>query len=234
MRLSTENDELRDCVMALKLMGKKRGMTHLFDEKGNVVVCTVIEMEPNVVTQIKTQDTDGYDAVQIGFDKVTTKDARTMDRRVTKPLRGHFKKANVEPRRHMLESRIKDVSEYEIGQELDVTAFNEIQHIDATATSIGKGFQGAMKLHGFRGMPASHGAKKNHRSLGSTGNRSTPGRNFPGGKRASQMGNRQVTIQSLEVVKIIPEENVIVVKGSIPGPKNGVVTMRQAVKKAGV
>lgn len=219
--------------MALKLMGKKRGMTHLFDEKGNVVVCTVIEMEPNVVTQIKTQQTDGYDAVQVGFEKVTTKDARTIERRVSKPERGHFKKAGVEPRRHMLETRLSNVAEYEVGQEVGVTAFNDVKFIDATATSIGKGFQGAMKLHNFSGMPASHGAKKNHRSLGSTGGRSTPGRCFPGGKRASQMGNRRVTIQSLEIVQIIPEENVVVVKGSIPGPKNGVVTMRQAVKKAG-
>lgn len=217
--------------MALKLMGKKRGMTHFFDEKGNVVVCTVIEMEPNVVTQIKTQDKDGYDAVQLGFEKVTTKDARTIERRVTKPMRGHFGKAGVEPRRHVLESRLTDVSGYEVGQEFDVTAFNEIKYIDATATSIGKGYQGAMKLHNFRGMPASHGAKKNHRSLGSTGSISIGNR--AGGKKAAQMGNRQVTVQSLEVVEIIPEENVVVVKGSIPGPKNGVVTMKQAVKKAG-
>lgn len=217
--------------MALKLMGKKRGMTHFFDEKGNVVVCTVIEMEPNVVTQIKTQDKDGYDAVQLGFEKVTTKDARTIERRVTKPMRGHFGKAGVEPRRHVLESRLTDVSGYEVGQEFDVTAFNEIKYIDATATSIGKGYQGPMKLHNFRGMPASHGAKKNHRSLGSTGSISIGNR--AGGKKAAQMGNRQVTVQSLEVVEIIPEENVVVVKGSIPGPKNGVVTMKQAVKKAG-
>lgn len=217
--------------MALKLMGKKRGMTHFFDEKGNVVVCTVIEMEPNVVTQIKTQDKDGYDAVQLGFEKVTTKDARTIERRVTKPMRGHFGKAGVEPRRHVLESRLTDVSGYEVGQEFDVTAFNEIKYIDASATSIGKGYQGAMKLHNFRGMPASHGAKKNHRSLGSTGSISIGNRK--GGKKAAQMGNRQVTVQSLEVVEIIPEENVVVVKGSIPGPKNGVVTMKQAVKKAG-
>lgn len=217
--------------MALKLMGKKRGMTHFFDEKGNVVVCTVIEMEPNVVTQIKTQDKDGYDAVQVGFEKVTTKDARTIEKRVTKPMRGHYSKAGVEPRRHVLESRMTDVSEFEVGQEFDVTAFNEVKFIDATAVSIGKGFQGAMKLHNFRGMPASHGAKKNHRSLGSTGNMS--GRSYPGGKKAAQMGNRQVTIQSLEVVEVIPEENVVVVKGSVPGPRNGVVTIRQAVKKAG-
>ena len=217
--------------MALKLMGKKRGMTHFFDEKGNVVVCTVIEMEPNVVTQIKTQEKDGYDAVQVGYNKVTTKDSRTIEKRVTKPLRGHYKKANVEPRRSLLESRLSDVTGYEIGQEFDVTAFKDVKFVDATAISIGKGFQGAMKLHGFRGMPASHGAKKNHRSLGSTGNMT--GRSYPGGKKPAQMGNKQVTIQSLEVVEIIPEENVVVVKGSIPGPKNGVVTMREAVKKAG-
>lgn len=219
--------------MALKLMGKKRGMTHMFDDKGNVVVCTVIEMEPNVVTQIKTQENDGYNAVQVGFGKVQAKDPRTVERRVSKPLRGHYKKSGVEPRKFLQESRLENVADYQIGQEIDVSTFSAYKYVDATATSIGKGFQGAMKLHGFRGMPASHGAKKNHRSLGSTGNRSTPGRCFPGGKRASHMGNRRVTVQSLEIVEIHSEENILVVKGAIPGPKNGVVTLRQAVKKAG-
>lgn len=220
-------------ALKLKLMGKKRGMTQLFDEKGNVVVCTVIEMEPNVVTQIKTEKTDGYNAVQTGFEKITGKDPRTIERRTTKPLLGHYKKGGNAPRRHLQETRLEDVSEFTLGQEIGVTHFNEIAYVDATATSIGKGYQGAMKLHNFKGMPASHGAKKNHRSLGSTGNRSTPGRCFPGGKRASQMGNKQVTVQSLEVVRVIPEENLLVVKGALPGARNGLVSIRKAVKKTG-
>jgi large subunit ribosomal protein L3 len=219
--------------MTLKLMGKKRGMTHLFDEKGNMVICTVIEMEPNVVTQVKTVEKDGYSAVQMGFEKVVTKDARTVEKRVSKPMIGHYNKAGVEPRKHLQESRMTNVEGYEVGQEIGVSAFNEVEFVDATAISIGKGFQGAMKLHNFSGMPASHGAKKNHRSLGSTGGRSTPGRCFPGGKRASHMGSKQVTIQSLRVVEVIPEENVIVVKGAVPGARNSVVTIRQAVKRTG-
>lgn len=218
--------------MALKLMGKKRGMTQLFDEKGNVVVCTVIEMEPNVVTQVKSEDVDGYCAVQTGFDKIVTKDKRTVKRRSTKPLLGHFKKGNITPRRHLQETRLENVDGYTVGQEIDVSYFDKIQFVDATAISIGKGYQGAMKLHNFHGMPASHGAKRNHRSLGSTGGL-TPSRCFPGGKRASQMGNKKVTVQSLRVVQVNLEENVLVVEGAVPGPRNGVVTIRQAVKKMG-
>lgn len=220
--------------MTLKLMGKKRGMTHMFDDNGNVVVCTVIEMEPNVVTQVKTQEKDGYNAVQVGYGRIKTKDVRTIEKRVSKPLRGHYGKSGIEPRKHLQETRLDNVSDFEVGQEFGVSTFSELKYVDATATSIGKGFQGAMKLYGFRGMPASHGAKKNHRSLGSTGNRSTPGRCFPGGKRASQMGNKQVTIQNLEIVEVLSNENVLVVKGAVPGPRNGVVTLKQAVKKAGV
>lgn len=217
--------------MSRKLMGRKRGMTRLFDEQGNAVVATVIEVEPNIVTQIKTPETDGYSAVQIGFEKVTTKDPRTIERRVKKPLRGHFAKANVEPRRHLQEMREDSVEEFTVGQEFTVDLFKVGDEIDAIATSKGKGFQGAMKLHNFKGGRASHGASLSHRSLGSTGMRSTPGRCVPGGKRASHMGDRTVTVQNLEVVMVNPEDNVILVKGSVPGPRDGFVTIQQAVKK---
>lgn len=218
--------------MALKLMGKKLGMTHLFDEKGNIIVCTVIEVEPNVVVQIKTKEKDGYSAIQTGYGKVTAKKPQTIEKRVTKPRMGHFKKAGLEPRRNLAESRMENTEEYSIGQEIGVGAFSEILFIDATAISIGKGYQGAMKLHNFGGMKASHGTGPTHRHLGSTGNRSTPGRCFPGGKRASHMGAKQVTVQSLQVVEVKEQDNLIVVKGSVPGPRNGLVTLTQAIKRA--
>jgi large subunit ribosomal protein L3 len=216
--------------MALKLMGKKRGMTQHFDAKGNVVVCTVIEAEPNVVTQVKTKESDGYIALQLSFEKIIVKDPRTIAKRSSKALRGHFSKAGVEPRRHMLESRLDDVKEYAVGQEIGVSLFSEIAYIDASAMSKGKGYQGVMKLHNFRGGPASHGSSF-HRHAGSTGMRSTPGRCLPGGKRASHMGYDKVTVQNLRVVAVLPEENVILVEGAVPGPRNGLVYLSQAVKK---
>lgn len=217
--------------MARKLMGKKRGMTHMFDDNGNLVVCTVIEAEPNVITQIKTTANDGYDAVQIGFEEIKTKDERTVQKRVRKPQLGHFNKAGVSPRRYLTEYRVDTLEGLEVGQEIGVDQFDGVEFIDATARSIGKGFQGVMKLHNFRGYPASHGTGPVHRHAGSTGMRSTPGRCLKGGKRASQMGNRMTTTQSLQVVTIVKEDNLIVVKGAVPGPKNGLVTLTEAVKK---
>jgi len=216
--------------MALTLMGKKRGMIQLFDEKGNVVVCTVIQAEPNVVTQIKTKETDGYTAVQLGFEKVTGKTEQTIEKRAGKPRLGHFKKAGVEARRFLLESRADSVDEFQMGQEISVEAFNGVEFVDATAVSKGKGYQGVMKRHNFAGGPASHGSGF-HRHAGSTGMRSTPGRGLPGGKKAGQMGNEQVTVQNLKVVRIEAEDHLIIVKGQVPGPRNGLVYLTQAKKK---
>lgn len=216
--------------MSLRMMGKKRGMLQLFDEKGNAVVCTVIQVEPNVVTQIKTKETDGYTAVQLGFNKIKGKTQYTIDKRTGKPLLGHFKKANVEPRRHLIESRLDSVEAYPIGSEIGVSAFDGVEFIDATAISKGKGYQGVMKRHNFAGGPASHGSGF-HRHAGSTGMRSTPGRGLPGGKKAGQMGNERVTVQNLRVVRIDPENHLIIVKGQVPGANNGLVYLRQAVKK---
>lgn len=214
----------------LKLMGKKRGMIHLFDDKGHSVACTVIEVQPNVVVQVKTKDTDGYDALQIGFDEVKTKDPRTVEKRVTKPLIGHFKKAGTAPRRHLLESKVKSVDAYSAGQLLDVKLFENEKLIDVTAISKGKGYQGVIKRHNFAGGPAAHGSGF-HRHGGSTGMRTSPGRGLPGQKMAGHMGAEKVTTQSLKVVAIDTEENVVLVEGSVPGPKGGLVYLASAMKK---
>lgn len=216
--------------MALTFMGKKRGMIQLFDEKGNVIVCTVIQAEPNVVTQIKTKETDGYNAVQLGFEKVVGKTQQTIERRTGKPQLGHFKKAGVEARRFLIETRIDSVGEYELGQEISVELFNEIEFVDATAISKGKGYQGVMKRHNFAGGPASHGSGF-HRHAGSTGMRSTPGRGLPGGKKAGHMGHEKVTVQNLKIVRVDAEDGLIIVKGQVPGPRNGLVYVKQAKKK---
>lgn len=216
--------------MALKLMGKKRGMVQLFDDQGNVTVCTVIEAEPNVITQIKTKESDGYTALQLGFDKITCKDNRTVVTRAKKPLFGHFQKNSIEPRRHLVEARLDSVDGYTVGQELGVKLFAEFPQIDVTAMSKGKGYQGVIKLHNFSGGPASHGSGF-HRHAGSTGMRSTPGRCLPGGPRPSHMGDDRKTVQNLQVVRIDEENNLIIVKGAVPGPKNGLVYIQAAVKK---
>lgn len=216
--------------MTLKLMGKKRGMVKLYDDQGQMVPCTVIEIEPNIVTQIKTEESDGYNAVQLGFEKIKVKDSRTIEKRVKKPLRGHFKKAGVDPRRHLAESRIENSKEYTIGQEVNVSVFDDVKFVDATATSKGKGYQGVIKLHNFAGGPGAHGSSF-HRHHGSTGMRSTPGRVLPNGKAASQMGNRSVTVQNLRVVMIVKEDNLLIVEGQVPGAKNGLVYITKATKK---
>lgn len=216
--------------MALKLMGKKRGMVQLFDENGNVVVCTVIEAEPNIVTQIKTKESDGYNAIQLGFEKIQAKDPRTLETRAKKPQMGHFRKSGVEPRRYLTELRVDNVEGYALGQELGVSVFAEVTYVDATATSKGKGFQGVIKLHHYSGGPAAHGSGF-HRHAGSTGMRSTPGRCLPGGKRASHMGDDRVTVQNLKVVMVKEEDNLIIVKGQVPGPRDGLVYITEAKKR---
>lgn len=216
--------------MALKLMGKKRGMTQLFDDKGNIIVCTVIEAEPNVVTQVKTKESDGYNAIQLGFSKVKSKNQHTIEARTKKPQLGHFKKAGVEPRSHLSETKVDQIGDYAPGQEIGVAAFKDTKFIDATAVSKGKGYQGVMKRWGFAGGPASHGSSF-HRHAGSTGMRSTPGRGLPGGKKAGQMGNKWITVQNLKVVMVNEDDHLIIVQGQVPGPKNGLVYIAPATKK---
>lgn len=216
--------------MMLKLMGKKRGMTHFFDDKGKRVVCTVIEVEPNVITQVKTKDIDGYNAVQSGFKKVFAKDARRQKARVAKPLRGHFAKNGLEPRRYLFEKRLESIEGFEAGQEFGVEIFEECKCVDVRGVSIGKGYQGVMKKYGFSGGPAAHGSKF-HRHAGSTGMRSTPGRCLPGGPRPSQMGNKRVTVQGLKVFRVDKERGLLILEGAVPGAKGNVVTISDSIKK---
>jgi large subunit ribosomal protein L3 len=208
----------------LKFLGKKRAMTQVFDKNGKAIACTLILMEDNVVVQIKKRDVDGYDALQIGAFEIL------KEKKVKKPVLGHFKKSGVNPRRHLKESRIEEIEKYKLGQTLDLKHFSVGDYVDVTSTSKGKGFQGVMKLHGFAGGPAAHGSGF-HRHAGSTGMRSTPGRCFPGGKRASRMGGDMVTSQNLEILEIDEKNKLIAVKGSVPGSVGSLVCIKKAKKR---
>ncbi|MDF2576827.1 MAG: rplC [Chlamydiales bacterium] len=215
-----------------KLIGKKCGMTQRFDVNGKIIPCTIIYVEPNVVTQVKTEETDGYNAAQIATQKVPSEDEATQTRKVGKPLMGHFKKAGVAARREMLEIRLLEAPSCQPGEELTVAVFKEGEYLDVIGTSKGKGYQGVMKKFGFKGMGASHGEGPVHRHAGSTGMRSTPGRCLPNSPRASQMGNQRVTVQGLQIIAVQPEKNIIVVKGAVPGPTGATVYIQEAVKKS--
>lgn len=208
------------------LLGTKLGMTQVWDENGAVVPVTVIEVTPNVVTQIRTQEVDGYSAVQIAAGHIDP-------RKVAKPLAGHFAKAGVTPRRHITEIRTADAGEYQLGQELNVNeVFESGQKIDVVGTSKGKGFAGTMKRHNFKGVGASHGQHRNHRKPGSIGGAATPGRVFKGQRMAGRMGNARVTVQNLTIHAIDADKGWILVKGAVPGAKGRLVFVRNAVKGA--
>lgn len=211
----------------ITLMGIKKGMTRLFDEKGNLVVCTVIAAEPNIVSQIKSAHPDGYTAIQLSAIKVKTPKLRN----VSKPLKGHYAKAGIEPRKHILESRLDNVDDYKVGQEISVNLFTSGSYVDVAAVSKGKGYQGVIKRHHFAGGPAAHGSGF-HRHGGSTGMRTSPGRCLPGQKKAGRMGGEMVTLQNLEVVQVDEEKQLIVVKGAIPGAREGLVYISKAKKIA--
>lgn len=207
------------------VLGTKLGMTQVWDDKNRVVPVTVIEVSPNVVTQIRTADTDGYDAVQIAAGAIDP-------RKVTKPLKGHFDKAGVTPRRHLTEIRTPDASDYTVGQELTVETFDTGAVVDVVGTSKGKGTAGVMKRHNFAGVSASHGAHRNHRKPGSIGASATPSRVFKGMRMAGRMGNERVTMMNLTVVKVDTERNLLMIKGAVPGPKGRLVFVRTARKGA--
>lgn len=207
------------------LMGTKLGMTQVWDENNNLIPVTVVQAEPNVVTQLRDEAADGYAAIQIAYGAIDP-------RKVSKPLVGHFDKAGVTPRRHVVEVRTSNVAEYELGQDLTVEQFEAGQLIDVTANSKGKGFAGAMKRHNFGGAGASHGQHKNHRKPGSVGGAATPGRVFKGKKLPGRMGNAKTTTQNLTLHGIDAENNLLLIKGAVPGPRGRVVLVRDAVKGA--
>ncbi len=209
--------------MTLKFIGKKKGMTQVFDGKGNIVPCTVISADPNVVVQIKKKDTDGYNALQLGIDDNSKK------KNISKPLLGHFSKAKVEPSKHLAESRLDNVDSYQVGQKIDANYFVVGEMVDVRGKSKGKGFQGVIKLHKFKGGPGAHGSGF-HRHAGSTGMRTTPGRCFPGGKRASRMGGDVLAVQNLQVVAVDVEKKLIAIRGAIPGCVDSIVYITRAIK----
>jgi large subunit ribosomal protein L3 len=205
------------------LLGTKLGMTQTWDENNRVVPVTVIAAGTNVVTQVRRPETDGYNAVQVGFGEVD-------GRKVTKPRAGHFEKAGVTPRRHIVEIRTADASSYSVGQELTPELFNAGDVVDVTGTSKGKGNAGVMKLHGFHGLRASHGVHRKHRSPGSIGGCATPGRVFKGMRMAGRMGGDAVTTQNVTIHAVDAEQGLILVKGAVAGPKGGLVVIRSAAK----
>jgi large subunit ribosomal protein L3 len=208
------------------LLGTKLGMTQVWDENNKLVPVTVIEITPNVVTQVRTPEVDGYNAVQIAYGQIDP-------RKVNKPDAGHFDKAGVTPRRHVTEVRTADAGDYTAGQELTVDGtFEAGQKVDVVGTSKGKGFAGVMKRHNFKGVSASHGAHRNHRKPGSIGASSTPSRVFKGMRMAGRMGGERVTVLNLHVHSVDAEKGLLLVKGAVPGARGRIVFVRNAVKGA--
>ena len=208
------------------LLGTKLGMTQVWDESNRLVPVTVIQAGPNVVTQVRAADTDGYAAVQLGYGAIDP-------RKVTKPLAGHFDKAGVTPRRHLVELRTADAGDYSLGQEVTVEAFAVGTPIDVTGKTKGKGYAGVMKRHGFAGVSASHGSHRNHRKPGSIGGCATPGRVFRGMRMAGRMGVDTITTQNLTVHSVDADKGLLLIKGAVPGPRGSVVVVRTAAKAKG-
>jgi large subunit ribosomal protein L3 len=207
------------------LLGKKLGMTQVWDANNKLIPVTVVEITPNVVTQLRTPEIDGYSAVQIAYGQIDP-------RKVNKPATGHFDAAGVTPRRHLTEVRTSDAAEYTLGQEIAVDIFEAGQKVDVVGTSKGKGFAGVMKRHNFKGVSSSHGSHRNHRKPGSIGASSTPSRVFKGMRMAGRMGGDRVSVLNLTVHAVDLEKNIILVKGAVPGARGRIVFVRNAVKGA--
>ena len=205
------------------LLGEKLGMTQVFDENNRIVPVTVVKAGPCVVTQVRTPERDGYSAVQLGFGAIDP-------RKVNKPEAGHFAKAGVTPRRHVVELRTEDASDYTVGQELTAEVLSDVAKVDVIGTSKGKGTAGVMKRHGFKGLGAGHGTHRKHRAPGSIGGASTPGRVFKGVRMAGRMGNVTTTTLSLTVHAVDTEKGLVLIKGAVPGPRGGLLLVRSAVK----
>ncbi len=210
--------------MRTGVIARKLGMTQMFDENGMQTAVSVLKVSPCTVLAQRKQQEDGYTAVQLGSEDLSAS-------KLSKPLRGFFEKKSLAPKRLIKEFRVDEKNLVEVGQNITVDHFKEKQEIDVTGSSQGKGFAGAMKRHGFGGMPASHGVSISHRAHGSTGQCQDPGKTFKNKKMAGQMGSKRVTILNLEVYGVNKEDNLIYVKGAVPGPKNGVVYVRDAIKK---
>ena len=208
--------------MVKGILATKIGMTQIFNDEGQLIPVTVLQAGPCAVTQVKTVENDGYKAVQVGFADIRKK-------LVNKPEQGHFDKAGVEVKRFVREFRFDNAEDYKVGEEIKADIFAAGDHIDATAISKGKGFQGAIKRHGQSRGPMTHGSKY-HRHAGSNGACSDPSRVFPGKKMPGQMGHVQVTVQNLEIIRVDAEKNLILVKGAVPGPKKSLVTIKETVK----
>ena len=207
------------------LLGTKLGMTQVWDEAGRLRPVTVIEVGNNVVTQVKSHETDGYSSVQLGYGQIDP-------RKLTQPLRSRFDAAGITPRRHLAEVRTSDAAEYSVGQELTVDTFEVGDIVDVVGTTKGKGTAGVMKRHGFSGVGASHGAHRNHRKPGSIGGASTPSRVFKGLRMAGRMGHERQTTQNLTIHAVDAEKGLLLVVGPVPGPKGGIVVVKTAAKGA--
>ena len=205
------------------ILGTKLGMTQVFDENNRIVPVTVVQAGPCVVTQIRTPESDGYSAVQLAFGAIDP-------RKVTKPVSGHYAKAGVTPRRHLVELRTTDAGSYEMGQEVTAEVFDTGAVVDVVGTTKGKGTAGVMKRHGFKGLSASHGTQRKHRSPGSIGGCATPGRVFKGLKMAGRTGNVRVTTQNLTVHRVDADSGLLLIKGALPGPKGCLVLVKTAAK----
>lgn len=208
--------------MKKAILAKKIGMTQIFNDKSEFIPVTVLEAGPCVIVQIKNSQTDGYNAIQVGF-------LNAKPKRVLKPIAGHFQKANLTPKKFLREFRLDDISEYNIGDQIKVDKFTQGDKVDAIAISKGKGFQGSIKRHGHHRGPMAHGSKY-HRGVGSMSSATTPGKVKKGKKMPGHMGARRVTIQNLEVVKVDSEKNFLLLKGSVPGPKGSLVFIKDSVK----
>ena len=209
--------------MALGVIGEKLGMTQVYDEQGLCIPVTVIKVDPLTVTQVKTVETDGYNAIQVGV-------VPAKEKHLTKAQIGHFKKNNLENFRHLQEFRVDNPADYQVGQKIDLSVLNEISKVDVSGKSIGKGFQGTVKRHNFSRGPMGHGSK-NHREPGSIGAGTTPGRIYKGKRMAGNMGNEKVTVSKLSIVKIVSDKNLLLVKGSVPGPEGKWVTIKPSRTK---
>lgn len=204
------------------MIGRKIGMTQIFKEDGSVIPVTVVESGPLVVVQKKTVESDGYNAIQVGFENM-------KEQRMNKPTKGHFDKANVEYRKYLKEFKVENPDDYEIGQEIKADVFVEGDMIDVTGVSKGKGTQGVIKRHGFSRGRETHGSRF-HRSPGGLSAASSPGKVFKGQNMAGRMGNENVTVQNLEIIQVDADKNIILIKGAIPGPRKGIVTIKETVK----